>query len=94
MEKPEVPGKDPTEELRPELDFFQAQKEELLRHFEHKFVLIRGRELHGSFDSFAAAYERGLELFGNVPMLIKRVERDEPPLSFPALTLGILRGNV
>jgi hypothetical protein len=82
------------DDLARELEYFRTQKEELLRHFEHKFVLIKDQNLHGSFDSFKAAYEKGIELFGNVPMLIKRVERSESPLSFPALTLGILRANV
>lgn len=83
-----------TDELKTELEFFEAQKGELLLHFEHKFVLVKNQALHGSFDSFKAAYERGLDLFGNVPMLIKRVERDETPLAFPALALGVLRANI
>ncbi|HEX9749697.1 MAG TPA: hypothetical protein VGB22_00190 [candidate division Zixibacteria bacterium] len=81
-------------ELQKELEYFESKKLELLEHFEHKYVLIKNTRMHGAFDSFQAAYERGIELFGNVPMLIKRVERDESVLTFPALTLGVLRANV
>jgi len=80
--------------LKRELEFFESQKEELLKHHEGKYALIIGEELLGTFDSSAKAYASGISARGNVPMLIKRIERDETPGSIPSLTLGLLHAGI
>ncbi len=76
--------------LETELQKFEALKEELLQHHEGKYALIVGDELVGVFDHREEAYKDGLAKKGNVPMLIKRISREEPTESAPALTLGLL----
>lgn len=79
-------------ELKQERDFYEANKAEYLRLYKGKFVLIRDKELHGSFDSFDAAYNAGVDKFGNAPMLIRRVEEQDPTENIPAYYLGLLHG--
>ncbi len=70
--------------------YYEQHKEDLLRHHEGKFVLIVGEDLVGSFDAQGAAYEAGIAKYGNVPLFIKLVQRDEPKVSIPAMTLGFI----
>lgn len=77
--------------LETELRFFESIKEDLLKKASGKYALIVGKELIGTFDHRAEAYERGVHRFGNVPMLIHRiVEGSNGPEVIPALTLGLL----
>ena len=80
--------------LETELAFYETIKEELLRHHEGKFVLIIGNEQLGVFEKSEDAYERGIELRGNVPMLIKRIEKNEPIELIPAMVLGLINAHV
>ncbi len=79
--------------LEQELAFYETIKEDLLRHHDGKFVLIVGNEQLGVFDNPDDAYNRGIELKGNVPMLIKRVERNEPVEVIPAMVLGLINAH-
>lgn len=74
-----------------ERTYYDEHKVELLQHHEGKFVLIVGEALFGTFDRQEDAYAAGIARFGNVPMFIKLVQHDDPPVSIPALTLGLLR---
>lgn len=76
--------------LEVELQYFESHKNEWLEHHEGKFALVVGQELLGVFDSREDAYKAGIELRGNVPMLIKQISRREPTETVPALTLGLI----
>lgn len=76
--------------LDAEIRYFEAQKQELLKHHEGKFALVVGERLIGVFDTPEEAYKAGLAQVGNQPMLIKQVLRDEPTQRAPALALGLL----
>lgn len=77
--------------LEEELAYFEENKPRLLAEHAGKYVLIRGRELAGTFDTEENAYVEGLRRFGNTPFLIKQVLLDEPAAHLPALSLGLLR---
>ncbi|MBI4602457.1 MAG: hypothetical protein HY721_10910 [Planctomycetes bacterium] len=79
--------------LERELELFQRSKEELLKHHEGSFVLIKDDALIGAFTTEAEAYQAGIERFGNVPFLIKLATREEEVASLPALVLGLLDAN-
>ncbi|HWO56413.1 MAG TPA: hypothetical protein VNN55_02480 [bacterium] len=81
-------------DLTEERDFYEANKAEYLRLYNGKYVLIRNKTLHGTFDSFDAAYNQGIDLFGNVPMYIRKVDENDSPAMLPALFLGLLGGHV
>lgn len=80
--------------LREELEFFNSMRSKWLESYRDKFVLIKGKDLIGVFDSFRAAYEAGVKKLGNTPFLIKRVTEKEQVERFPALTLGILHAHL
>lgn len=81
--------------LETELQYFDSIKSELLKHHEGKYVVIVGTEQLGVFDDAESAYGYGIEKRGNVPMLIKQVLREEPPVeSVPAMMLGLIGAHL
>lgn len=76
--------------LEKELAYFTSILDELLKHHEGKFALVVGESLEGTFDTRDAAYNAGIDQFGNIPMLIKKIERDEPTESIPAMSFGLI----
>ena len=80
--------------LKEELDFFESQKEQWLNLYEGKFLLIKGRKLIDTFTTLEEAYEKGVELFGNSPIFIKKLTREEHPEQIPALTLGLIHAHL
>ena len=75
--------------LETEVQQFEALKGVLLQHHEGKYALIIGTELLGAFDHREEAYKAGLERKGNVPMLIKKILREETQETIPAMSLGL-----
>jgi len=81
-------------ELEQELQFFESMRAKWVGNYKDKFVLIKGKELLGVFDTFGDAYRVGVGKFGNTPFLIKRVSEEEQVERFPALTLGVIHANL
>ena len=77
-----------------ELKTYGRLKDELLKLCEGKFALIRGSEFVGVFDTAGAAYNSGIDRFGNVSFLIKPVLRQERVEQIPALNLGLLHARI
>ncbi len=80
--------------LGKELEYFNAHRNELLQHYEGKFVLIKDSQFVGAFDTPQDAYEEGIKRFGNAPFLIKQVLKEELIAQIPALNLGILHASL
>ena len=59
--------------LNLELRTFEAMRLELLGRAAEKFVIIKGDQLIGVFESPMEALKRGYERFGNQPFLVKQV---------------------
>jgi len=78
------------EALREELAFYETMKAEWLLAHEGKFVLIKGKQLLGFFDTQEQAYSEGLKRLGNKPFLIKQVVKEEPIQTIPALHYGLI----
>ena len=76
-----------------EVEAFAQRRDELLRLCEGKFALFRGKEFFGTFDTDAAAYNAGIEQFGNTRFLIQPVRRAPSVVRFPALELGLLHAH-
>ncbi len=79
--------------LAKELKYFEDHKDELLKHYENQFVLIKDDQLVGAFTTEVEAYQAGIQRFGNQPFLIKKVTKEEEVVHFPALTLGLLNAR-
>jgi len=79
--------------LEQEINYYNQQLSQWLDHFTGRFVLIKGSELIGTFDTQADALAEGARRFGLQSFLVRRVEPTQPNVSIPALSLGILRAN-
>lgn len=71
--------------LATELDLYEAQKDALLAEHEGQFVLIHDREIIGTYVAEDDALAEGYNRFGNVPFLVKRVDRIESPVNFVSM---------
>ena len=80
--------------LGEERQFYEAERQSLVATAEGKFALIKGHQLVGTFDTPDRAYAEGIDKFGNVPMLIIQVRREEPRNQVPALALGLVRASI
>ncbi len=68
--------------LETELKTYEQHREDLLGRHEGKYVLIHGEQLVGTFESETDAINVGYDHFGNVPILVKKIERVEIPITF------------
>ena len=80
--------------LAEERRHYEQIKAGLLEEHEGKFALIKGDKFIGAYDTPQTAYEEGINRFGNEPMLIIRILREEPRESMPAYTLGVIRASL
>ncbi len=83
-----------TRPLATELEYYETIKPSLLQHHHGKFVLIIGAEQLGVFDKSEDAYKKGISLKGNVPMLIKKIQSNEPTEYIPAMVLGLINAHL
>jgi predicted aspartyl protease len=59
--------------LETEVRAFEAQREELERHYKGDFVIFHGEECIPAFDSLDAAAQEAVRRFGRGPYLIRQV---------------------
>jgi hypothetical protein len=76
--------------LDTELNFFDENKAEWVKVYPGKFVLIKGRELIGNFDTAEAAIREGARLYGSTSFLVKQLSQTEENVFIPSLSLGLL----
>jgi hypothetical protein len=77
-----------------ELAFFESHLAEFLEKAKGKFVLIKGEEVVGFFDTDNAAYKAGIERFGVAPFLIREVLPEEQMYDIPAYRLGLIHARL
>ena len=81
---------EPSDVLADELRAYERMKEELLERYEGKVIVIKDGKVIGVYDSVEEAFEDVVERYGSIPVLIKRVVREEKPEHMPAYTYGLL----
>ena len=64
-----------------EMVTYRDRLEELLEN-EGKFVLIKGREVVGIYETREEAIHQAVERFRDAPVFIKRIARKEPMIQF------------
>ena len=79
--------------LEDERRYYQAHVDEWLSRYPGKFVVVRGEELVGAFDTIGEALAEGARRFGLTPFLVRRVERTPEKVTIPALALGLLHAD-
>ena len=78
-----------TQILGTEIQTYEQQRENLLGTSEGKFVLIYGINVVGIFDSKMDAIAAGYQQFGNVPFLVKQIEKIETRQNFVSNLLAV-----
>ncbi len=79
--------------LDAERQFYSENLAQWLGQYPGKFVLVKGQELIGAFDTAEEALAEGARRFGLEPFLVRRVQERQEEVNIPALTLGILRAD-
>lgn len=75
--------------LEKELEYFRQHKEELLKQYQGRFLVIKDNRLVGAYQNEQEAYDAGLKALGNTAFLIKRAVAEEEVVRFPALNVGV-----
>ena len=65
--------------LRLEIEAFEKNRVEWLKHHAGKFAVLKGSDICGFYDSDENALVAGLEKYGDVPFLIKEVLEEDRP---------------
>jgi len=79
--------------LEKELKYFEDHKEELLKHYENQFVLIKDDQFIGAFTTEAEAYAAGIQKFGNQPFLISVIGVNLAGQSIGGRDIIVLQGR-
>jgi hypothetical protein len=79
--------------LETERHFFEQNREDLLRKFPGKFLVIKEEQVHGPFESIEDALSGGATEYGMTSFLVRRTDQVPEEAAIPALMLGILRAD-
>jgi hypothetical protein len=75
--------------LQAEVEFFEANRFKLLDQAAGKYVLIKGAEIKGIYETELEAVRAGYEILGNQAFLVKHIVEADVPLTFTSFNLGI-----
>lgn len=76
--------------LAEETSFYEENRDDFLMKYPNRHLLIKGREIIGSYETYSQAVEEGVKRFGQGPFLVRLAGADEPQAGSPALALGLL----
>ncbi len=79
--------------LEQERKYFETHRAVWLNQYAGKFVLVKGEQLVGVFNTQQEALAEGARRFGTESFLVRQVDESEHLIYIPALTLGILRAD-
>lgn len=79
--------------LDTERQFFEQNREDLLRKFPGKFIVVKEQRVSGPFDSIEGALAGGAAEYGMTSFLVRRTDQAPEEASIPALMLGLLRAD-
>jgi hypothetical protein len=79
--------------LEIERKYLDSHKDELLKLYGGKVLVISGEEVTGAFDTMEEALQGAVTIHGLASVLIRRPSEAQIEFSAPALTLGILNAN-
>ncbi len=71
--------------LEEEIAYYEANRDQLLGTHREQFVLIKGSQLVEVFASAREALDRGYDLFGNAPFLVRQCLEVRRPVLFTSL---------
>ena len=77
------------EPLEEELKTYEENKQELVEKANGKYVLIKGKIIVDIFESEQDAIKMGIDKFGNVPFLVKKIEEVEQTQNYTSNLIKI-----
>ncbi|EQD42878.1 hypothetical protein B2A_10132 [mine drainage metagenome] len=77
------------EPLEEELKTYEENKAKLVKEANGKYVLIKDKTIIDIFESEQDAIKTGIEKFGNVPFLVKRIEEVEQTQNYTSNLIKI-----
>lgn len=77
--------------LNEEIQYFDESLEDWLKQYPGMVALVKGRNLIGVYNTEEEALAEGARRYQLQPYLIRHIVREQPNISVPALTLGILQ---
>jgi hypothetical protein len=80
--------------LEVERKFLGIHRDELLKQYGGKFLVIKGEEVTGAYDTMNEALQGAASKHGLDNVLIRRPADTDEEVSVPALTLGILSADL
>ena len=78
-----------TDALAQELNAFERRREELEKNYPGKFVVFKGSDFVGAWDTLDAAAAEAVRQFGRGPYLIRQVGALPPNLPASVLFRGL-----
>ena len=79
--------------LEKEHNYLASHREELLKLYGGKYLVIKEEQVTGAFDTIDEALMDAVMKHGLDSVLIRRPTEAQMEISVPALTLGILNAN-
>lgn len=79
--------------LETERNYLDSHKDELLKLYGGKILVISGEQVSGAFDTMEEALQGAVTQHGLNNVLIRRPSEAQIEFSAPALVLGILRAD-
>jgi hypothetical protein len=79
--------------LEIERNYMDSHRDELLKQYGGKVLVISGEQVTGAFDTMEEALEGAAMEHGLKSVLIRRPSEGQIEFSAPALTLGILNAD-
>ena len=71
-----------------EAETYEKNKENLLRDYTGKYVLIKGDKIIGVYDTRNDAIKVGIDKFGNTPFLVKKILEIDEVVNFTSNMIG------
>ena len=79
--------------LEIERKYLDSHRDELLREYGGKFLVISGEQVSGAYDTIEEALQGAVSQYGLNSVLIRQPSEAQIEFSAPALTLGILNAD-
>ena len=76
-----------------ERQYFDQRRDELMRQYPGRFIIIKDQQVRGPFDTIQDAFGAAASEFGLWSVLVRRTDEEPCEVSIPAVTLGILSAN-
>lgn len=80
--------------LETEMNYLKTHREDLVKLYPGRYLVIKGEEVTGAYETREAALEGAAEMHGLSNVLIRRAEDSDEIISIPALAFGLIYAHI